>query len=173
MITLGADARTMTTYRPLTKDDIKASTAILDPNFAGSTRLQLSWIWRNLHYFDAGGVADSGGTDAATMLECKFISHTQFWVFSSPSVKRIHWLRARAKSGRWAEEVRLVTYEMQWTVRYFLHQADHWEKAAAVSPDNREASAFAYRQRSIWFQLVSVADGVFAATNTSYQSPIV
>ena len=32
-------------YRVLTKEDLKSSTAILDPNQPGSTSLRLSWIW--------------------------------------------------------------------------------------------------------------------------------
>jgi hypothetical protein len=32
-------------YKPLTKDDISVSSAVVDPNVAGSSRTKLSWIW--------------------------------------------------------------------------------------------------------------------------------
>lgn len=34
-------------YRVLTREDLKSSTAILDPNRPGSTSLKLSWIWHS------------------------------------------------------------------------------------------------------------------------------
>jgi hypothetical protein len=34
-------------FRVLTKEDLKSSTAILDPNQPGSTTLKLSWIWHS------------------------------------------------------------------------------------------------------------------------------
>jgi len=45
-VQLGADDKTLKTFRILLKEDVKASTAILDPNIAGSSSLQLSWIWQ-------------------------------------------------------------------------------------------------------------------------------
>ena len=38
--------KTLNTFRILLKEDVKASTAIRDPNIAGSSSLQLSWIWQ-------------------------------------------------------------------------------------------------------------------------------
>ena len=46
MIRLEASARTLSTYQPLSKEDVKSSTALLDPNTPGSTELRLSWIWQ-------------------------------------------------------------------------------------------------------------------------------
>ena len=37
----------MNQYRILTKEDLKSSMAILDPNKPGSTTLKLSWIWHS------------------------------------------------------------------------------------------------------------------------------
>jgi len=42
---LGADETTLTKFKVLTRDDVKASTAILDPNMPGSSSIRLSWIW--------------------------------------------------------------------------------------------------------------------------------
>ena len=46
LVLLGADDKTLKTFRILLKEDVKASTAILDPNIVGSSSLQLSWIWQ-------------------------------------------------------------------------------------------------------------------------------
>lgn len=46
MVLLGADDRTLATYRVLLREDLKASTAIRDPNQPGASSLRLSWIWQ-------------------------------------------------------------------------------------------------------------------------------
>jgi hypothetical protein len=71
LIDLGADALTLQQFRELRKEDIKASTAVLNPNVAGSTSLHLAWIWQDVrrHILPAAD-ADIIATDAATILEC-------------------------------------------------------------------------------------------------------
>lgn len=80
-------------YRVLTREDLKSSTAILDPNEPGSTSIKLSWIWHsgkwlimqdNLNHGpedpgpDIDGPTSSSGagaapySDAITLHECKF-----------------------------------------------------------------------------------------------------
>jgi hypothetical protein len=75
-IRLGADADIHGRLRPLSPDDVKASTAIINPNEPGSTRLKLSWIWQTAAGQRLGfatgldaGVGD--GADADAILECK------------------------------------------------------------------------------------------------------
>ena len=63
MVRLGADDRTLTTFQLLRRDDVKASTAILHPNIAGSSTLRLSWIW------ETGPRLSGSAPD--TMRECK------------------------------------------------------------------------------------------------------
>ena len=63
MVQLGADEATLNTFRLLSRDDVKASTAILNPNNPGSSALRLSWIW------GIGGRTSSSTPD--TMWECK------------------------------------------------------------------------------------------------------
>ena len=46
MVRVGADDDTLQKYQILLKEDVRSSTALLNPNMPGSTRLQLSWIWR-------------------------------------------------------------------------------------------------------------------------------
>ena len=63
LVRLGADEPTLTKFRLLTRDDVKASTAILDPNIPGSSTIRLSWIW-------ASGPRLSGSSPEA-IRECK------------------------------------------------------------------------------------------------------
>ena len=65
LVQLGADDKTLKTFRILLKEDVKASTAILDPNIAGSSSLQLSWIW---HTHGSLGSSESG---PEMMRECE------------------------------------------------------------------------------------------------------
>lgn len=44
---LGSDDTILETFKILQKDDVKASTAILNPNIPGSSNLRLSWIWQS------------------------------------------------------------------------------------------------------------------------------
>jgi hypothetical protein len=69
IVRLGADAATLQQFQVLVKDDLKSSTAILDPNRPGSTTLRLSWIWQ--------GHNPSNG-DSDSLLECE---HTSFMTF--------------------------------------------------------------------------------------------
>jgi hypothetical protein len=46
MARLGADNSILDKYQILRKDDLKSSTAVLNPNEQGSTRVHLSWIWQ-------------------------------------------------------------------------------------------------------------------------------
>jgi hypothetical protein len=63
MVRLGADEVTLNKFKLLTRDDVKASTAILKPNIPGSSSLRLSWIWET-------GPRISGSAPDA-MRECK------------------------------------------------------------------------------------------------------
>jgi hypothetical protein len=88
------------------------------------------------------------------------------------TVKRVHWLRARALNQRWHEEKILVEYEMQWTVRYFLYKCKEWEggrdQAVAVSG----ARVYAIRQARRWREYAEAADSLFSRTTPHYLSPV-
>ena len=73
LLLLTADPHTLQRFRHLTKDDVQASTAVLDPNTPGSTGIRLSWIWRNLQFFDnaPSGGSDDDISDPETLIECK------------------------------------------------------------------------------------------------------
>jgi hypothetical protein len=88
------------------------------------------------------------------------------------TVKRVHWLRSRALKDRWHEELVLVRYEMQWTVRYFLHKRNIWWEGVGrpdVSPGGR---AYAVRQARMWNNFAHVADRTFKNATGQYVSPM-
>jgi hypothetical protein len=68
MVRLGADDTILETFKILLKEDVKASTAILDPNKFGSSNLRLSWIWQT-------GRSASGPD---TMRECQCVRGSEF-----------------------------------------------------------------------------------------------
>jgi hypothetical protein len=45
MVQLGTDDHTLKMFQVLSRADVKASTAILDPNITRSSTIKLSWIW--------------------------------------------------------------------------------------------------------------------------------
>jgi hypothetical protein len=83
-------------------------------------------------------------------------------------VQRIHWLRARAQSHRWKEETVLVTYEMQWTVRYFLKEAAIWNNRSKWNQNSPGAAAYAARQAAISFRRAAAADRMFKKVHPSH-----
>ncbi|KAF8166226.1 hypothetical protein BJ912DRAFT_863255 [Pholiota molesta] len=159
LVALGADAATLQHFQNLTKDDTKCSTAVLEPNLPGSTKLKLSWIWQSVTE-RVGPMADDEA-DPATQLE----------------FRRVHWLRARAQLHRWTEERTLVRYEMEWTVRYFLHKSNFWVAGAETSLTHGRqplpgAAAYARQQAVTWRQLAIIADCAFRSSFSNYKSPL-
>jgi hypothetical protein len=53
-------------------------------------------------------------------------------------VYRVHWLKAKARSDRWAEEQVLLSNEMDWVVIFLQTQARVWrDRAGAVANEVR------------------------------------
>lgn len=71
MTKLNADSGTLKKYPILMKEHLKSSTALLNPNEPGSTRIQLSWIWK--------AAASDTGTESQALRECEH--HPQFLIF--------------------------------------------------------------------------------------------
>jgi hypothetical protein len=70
LLALDCDADTLSMFQRLTKDDLNASTAILNPNVAGSTSVRLSWIWHNSFrtgLFTNGGIGADPDTWAGAV----------------------------------------------------------------------------------------------------------
>lgn len=86
------------------------------------------------------------------------------------TVKHVHWLHARAQKDRWHKEVLLVTYEMQWTVRYFMQKGNK-SLDEANGPDVAPGpQAYTRRQGSWWTNLAYLANRLFKCTTIQYQS---
>ncbi|KAF9470551.1 hypothetical protein BDN70DRAFT_775409, partial [Pholiota conissans] len=151
LIILGADASILTRYQELKKNDINGSTAILNPNVRGSTKLKLSWIWQTASQRILPSLHDistnNTNLDSAQMLE----------------FKRVHWLRARAQKDRWHEELTIIPYEMEWTVRYFLYESQKWRSAIGGTgrPISPGAAAYADRKMVMWHLMAIDSDGLF------------
>ena len=74
---LGAGLAILQQYRKLTTDDVKASTAIVNPNELGSTQLKLSWIWQTARGHSWGLASGTDiHADDINVLECKFIVYS-------------------------------------------------------------------------------------------------
>lgn len=79
LVDLNADKDTLDLYAVLQKDDVKCSTAMLNPNKAGSTKLKLSWIWQSVDRRIMAGLAvdaEMAATDPATLTECMYLFQT-------------------------------------------------------------------------------------------------
>ncbi|KAK7696323.1 hypothetical protein QCA50_000977 [Cerrena zonata] len=128
LIILGAtDA--LQQFKLLTKEDLKASTAVVDSNAPHQGKDLLSWIWH------------IGRSD------------------NSPPVitelYRVNWLRAKCRRDRWAEEKILLRSELSWTHNYFRNRAETWKLRAS---DTRPGHAsHALRQANTWYKFATYA----------------
>ena len=88
-------------------------------------------------------------------------------------VYRVHWLRARALSHRWVEELCLTQHEMTWTTLYFLRQADEWRRRRQKNLQEQKNGPAAYAQRMIqlWGDMAMNASLSFSRSNPSYKYP--
>ncbi len=74
MIDLGVDREVLNTFRQLSHDDVRCSTAVLKPNERGSTQLKLSWIWQSLdRRVEINAEEGPDSDDPATILECEYL----------------------------------------------------------------------------------------------------
>ena len=78
VIKLGAEPETINRFQPLMVEDVKASTAIVNPNEPGSTRLKLSWIWQTAggHRWGLATSDDDAGTGTGSeinAIECEYL----------------------------------------------------------------------------------------------------
>jgi hypothetical protein len=75
------------------------------------------------------------------------------------TVTRVNWLRAKACSKQWEEEILILKHEMIWTQMWFGHQKKKWEERmdmpTVVSKLGHQA--YAAKQASIWSQCLEHA----------------
>ena len=105
-------------YQTLIKKDIQVSSAIANPNVAGLTGLQLSWIWTTHQGIGEVGLTNNHLTECMS-LHCIFSNATDVH-----KVYQVHWLQAWATFHRWEEELALTQNEMHWVINYFTF----WQK---------------------------------------------
>ena len=77
------------------------------------------------------------------------------------------WLRACARKARWEEELELVPFEIECTVRSFERKATEWEGWLELGTLSGHA-AFAHRQVALWRSLGNHASSAFAAAQAAY-----
>ncbi|KAF8805303.1 hypothetical protein BYT27DRAFT_7224958 [Phlegmacium glaucopus] len=157
LVILGTNPATLSRLKVLTPADVKASTAIMNPNEPGSTRLTLSWLWQTARVLWR-----------PTSLNVSLLLYGSYH-------------RARAQCMRWEEQVTLTSYEMQWTVRYFLHKSCAWATPSGTGIPTRTSAgqfrtagsiAYAKRQHTVWEEIMRKADHTFARYNVAYKSPL-
>ncbi|KAF9471357.1 hypothetical protein BDN70DRAFT_820109, partial [Pholiota conissans] len=147
LVELGADSTALATFKELTPADVKTTTAVMNPNQPGSRQLELSWIWR----------MDSREGDNTPEGVLEF--------------QRIHYLRARAHCMRWKEELNLVSHEMVWTTRSFMHQIQLWNHHAEASVQHPGLQAYAFRKAAMWKELLHSGEERFRKVNQDYTTP--
>jgi hypothetical protein len=74
--------------------------------------------------------------------------------------------------NRWEEEHVLLKYEMQWTVRSFLNEAEKWKIGGNGQNSTDGAKAYALRQEARWRMMALNSDNTFQKTTSDYVSPI-
>lgn len=68
LVRLNADSTILDRFQVLRREDVNASTAILDPNLPGASSLRLSWIWQTSGY--------GKNQSPEQVRECKWFSNT-------------------------------------------------------------------------------------------------
>ncbi|KAF8808471.1 hypothetical protein BYT27DRAFT_7096828 [Phlegmacium glaucopus] len=131
-------------YRELTSFDLKVTSAISNPNIAGSSRTQLSWIWTTHQ-----GVEPTDNH----LTECEFP------VFSM------------AQLHRWKEEVILTQNEMHWATNYFTLRHSQWTTWQSSHPELTDGhQAYAEHQKAMWSEIGQQARHVFKETWADFDS---
>lgn len=107
---------------------------------------------------------------------CAFLKSCECHGLTHPTVlvQRVHWLRGRAQKLRWEEEVILVGYEMQWTVRFFVHKQEVWERRRVMANGNQATgpAAYAARKAAMWGWMAQDANHSFIRANSGYITPL-
>ncbi|KAG0701033.1 hypothetical protein DFH29DRAFT_876211 [Suillus ampliporus] len=142
---LGAD-QLLEKYRVLEKSDLKATSAVADPNARGQRNSTLPWFWS----LDVQG--DSVSND---------------WM---NEFYRVHWLRTKALHNHWVEEILLVGHEMRWTIDFLVHRSRTWLGRANQNGDLPGVGrrCYAIRQAQMYRQLAEDAHARFAEVNPTF-----
>ncbi|KAH9912597.1 uncharacterized protein B0H18DRAFT_889665 [Fomitopsis serialis] len=131
MTALGAPPATMRKYQKLVPDDLKISTAVVEPNQRGQRHTRLPWLWTT----DVQG--DMSASETMTELH------------------RVHWFRARSQFERAEEEDNILRRELDSVRRYFDYEMTRWSGHAAHRKSGRYPGyAEVCRQRQHMYKML-------------------
>ena len=65
-------------------------------------------------------------------------------------VRRVNWLRARARHQRWKEEITILENEMTWTELWFQHQIEVWDERKQVASVSLSDGHKVYAAKQVW-----------------------
>jgi hypothetical protein len=82
-------------------------------------------------------------------------------------VNRVNWLRAKARSDRWNEELLLCRLEMTWTINAFAHRKTFWTDLKTGSDHTTGSQAYAAKQEAMWERMRDSAQQSFDAARLS------
>lgn len=101
-------------FKLLTKEDLKASTAVIDSNAPHQGKDLLSWIWHIGH----------SDNSPLVITECTYFRSCSFHILKVTLVYHVNWLRVKCRHNRWVEEKILLRSELSWTHNYFCNRAE-------------------------------------------------
>jgi len=87
-----------------------------------------------------------------------------YFLTNSCLVYRVSWLRAKARFSRWSEELRIVGYEMQWTINWFRWKEEQWRLRLNNMEDEERPpglDCYCYKQMALWNSLADQAETQF------------
>jgi hypothetical protein len=73
-----------------------------------------------------------------------------------------------AQKQRWKEEFVLIAHEMEWTVRYYIHQSQIWKTCRKVSTEMGDNGAAVYAS-AMWIDMASTSHSQFSINCASYK----
>ncbi|KIK74421.1 hypothetical protein PAXRUDRAFT_19889 [Paxillus rubicundulus Ve08.2h10] len=132
MVALGANNDILARYQGLSKDHLKISGTVAEPNARGHKNDTLPWFW------SMDVVRDAEAND---------------WMME---FYRVHWLRSKALKDRWEEELELIHSEARWTSNFFNFKARFWvnmEDSMGHAVTHQGQACYAARQSSIYGRL--------------------
>ncbi|KAH6869445.1 hypothetical protein BKA70DRAFT_1379648 [Coprinopsis sp. MPI-PUGE-AT-0042] len=144
---LRADAALMSYFKPISKDDMKAITAIYKPNARGERNKKVSWIW--------------------TMAGQQQEVHSKYLA----EVYRVNWVQAKCRMERWKEEHDILQCEMEWILNFFAYKSDQCKAWALMSQEKIGYKAYARRQEEMWRLLGVQAEIMFGETIKKHVPP--
>jgi hypothetical protein len=84
-------------------------------------------------------------------------------ISANDAVYRVNWFRAKARSDRWGEELKIVKKEMEWTMNWFEWQTEEWKKRGdkTCREGMRGHTCYAEKQQVLWQAMWKQAHSAF------------